>query len=87
MTVGREVYHLTGFRLFHNHMSIEPLLGVFDFDSPSFQRINTMVRREVIAESVGAGLPGLVFTVAPASPEPHHVRLPSRQPAASPWAG
>lgn len=64
MTVGREVCHLTGFRLFHNHMSIEPLLGVFDFDSPSFQRINTMVRREVIAESVRAGLPGLVFTVA-----------------------
>ena len=64
MTVGRAVCDLTGFRLFHNHMSIEPLLGVFDFDSPSFRRINTLIRREVIAEAVRADLPGLVFSFA-----------------------
>ena len=64
MTVGRAVCDLTGFRLFHNHMSIEPLLGVYDFGTPSFQRINAMIRREVIAESVVADLPGLVFTFA-----------------------
>ena len=64
MTVGRAVCDLTGFRLFHNHMSIEPLLGVYDFGTPSFQRINAMIRREVIAESVVAELPGLVFTFA-----------------------
>lgn len=64
MTVGRAVSDLTGFRLFHNHMSIEPLLGVYDFGTPSFRRINSLIRREVIAESVVAELPGLVFTVA-----------------------
>lgn len=64
MTVGRAVCDLTGFRLFHNHMSIEPLLGVYDFGTPSFRRINAMIRREVIAESVVADLPGLVFTFA-----------------------
>jgi len=64
MTVGRAVCGLTGFRLFHNHMSIEPLLGVFDLDSPSFRRINTLIRREVIAEAVRAKLPGLVFSFA-----------------------
>ncbi len=64
MTVGRAVCDLTGYRLFHNHMSIEPLLGVYEFGTPSFQRINSMIRREVIAESVVAGLPGLVFTFA-----------------------
>ncbi len=64
MTVGRAVCDLTGYRLFHNHMSIEPLLGVYEFGTPSFQRINAMIRREVIAESLVAGLPGLVFTFA-----------------------
>ena len=64
MTVGRAVCDLTRFRLFHNHMSIEPLLGVYDFGTPSFMRINAMIRREVIAESVVADLPGLVFTFA-----------------------
>ncbi|MDN5768818.1 MAG: AAA family ATPase [Humibacillus sp.] len=64
MTVGREVCARTGFRLFHNHLSIEPLLGVFDFDSPSFNRINSLIRHQVIAESVVADLAGLVFTFA-----------------------
>ncbi|WP_374971164.1 hypothetical protein [Terrabacter sp. BE26] len=64
MTVGRAVCDLTGFRLFHNHMSIEPLLGVFEFDSRSFRRINTLIRREVIVEAVRADLPGLVFSFA-----------------------
>ena len=64
MTVGRVVCERTGFRLFHNHMSIEPLLGVFDFDTPSFARLNALIRREVITEAVTAGLPGLVFTYA-----------------------
>ena len=62
MTVGRAVCARTGFRLFHNHMSIEPLLGVFDFGTPSFERLNLLIRREVIAESVAADLPGLFFT-------------------------
>ncbi|EWT00361.1 shikimate kinase [Intrasporangium oryzae NRRL B-24470] len=64
MTVGREVCALTGYRLFHNHMSIEPLLGVFDFGTPSFNRINHLIRREVLRESVVADLPGLVFSFA-----------------------
>lgn len=64
MTVGREVCTLTGYRLFHNHMSIEPLLGVFDFGTPSFNRINHLIRREVLREAVVADLPGLVFSFA-----------------------
>lgn len=64
MTVGREVCARTGFRLFHNHMSIEPLLGIFDFGSPSFNRINHLIRHEVIAEAVVADLAGLVFSYA-----------------------
>jgi hypothetical protein len=34
MTVGREIAERTGLRLFHNHMSAEPVLPFFDFGSP-----------------------------------------------------
>ncbi|MDV3221487.1 AAA family ATPase [Intrasporangium sp.] len=64
MTVGRVVCELTGYRLFHNHMSIEPLLGIFDFGTPSFHRLNSLIRREVIREAVAADLSGLVFSFA-----------------------
>lgn len=64
MTVGREVCARTGFRLFHNHLSIEPLIGIFDFGTPSFNRINSMIRHQVITEAVVADLAALVFTYA-----------------------
>ncbi len=61
MTVGRALTELTGFKLFHNHMSVEPILEVFDFGSPPFGRLVTEIRRRVVEEAVGE-LPGLVFT-------------------------
>lgn len=62
MTVGRELAALTGYRLFHNHLTIDPLLEVFDFGTPSFVRLSGEIRRRVIEEAVVADLPGLIFT-------------------------
>ena len=63
MTVGREICARTGYRLFHNHMTVEPLLGVFDFGTPPFVRLSAEIRLRVMEEAVGSGLPGLVFTM------------------------
>lgn len=62
MTVGREVCALTGYKLLHNHMTIEPVLEIFPFGSPPFDRISGGLRRDVIREAAEHGLPGLVFT-------------------------
>lgn len=64
MTVGRAVCELTGYRLFHNHLTIEPLIALFDHGTPSFNRLNRLFRTEVMTEAVAADLPGLVFTYA-----------------------
>ncbi|WP_323793326.1 hypothetical protein [Nocardioides sp.] len=63
MSVGREIARLTPYRLFHNHATIEPLLEVFDWDSPAFQTLKLEFRRRVIEEAVASDLPGLVFTI------------------------
>lgn len=63
-TVGHFVADSTGFKLFHNHMSIEPVLGIFDFGSGPFNRIVRMLRENIIREAVRADLPGLIFTYA-----------------------
>ena len=63
MTVGRELAAITGYRLLHNHMTIEPVLGIFEFGSPSFGRLVDEFRRRIIEEALCAGLPGLVFTM------------------------
>ncbi|OXM51378.1 hypothetical protein CFP71_25320 [Amycolatopsis thailandensis] len=62
MTVGEELCKLTGFKLFHNHMAVEPVLGIFPFGSPPFGRLVNEFRRRVIEEAADAELPGLVFT-------------------------
>jgi cytidylate kinase len=36
LTVARELSHLTGFRLFHNHLTVDAVAAVFDFGSEPF---------------------------------------------------
>jgi hypothetical protein len=62
MTVGHELCKLTGFKLFHNHALIEPVLDIFPFGSPPFTRVVGEFRRRIITEAADADIPGLVFT-------------------------
>jgi hypothetical protein len=62
MTVGHELARLTGFKLLHNHMTVDPVLDIFPFGSPPFTRLVSEFRRRIIKEAVAADLPGLVFT-------------------------
>jgi cytidylate kinase len=36
LTIAREVAKLTNFRLFHNHLTVDAVMAVFDFGSESF---------------------------------------------------
>lgn len=63
MTVGAEIARRTGFKLFHNHMTIEPLLRLFPFDSPQFSRLNNDFRTRILEEAANSEIPGLVFSV------------------------
>ncbi|MDF2629553.1 MAG: hypothetical protein K0R39_3384, partial [Symbiobacteriaceae bacterium] len=62
MTVGLELQKLTGMPLFHNHMTIEPLLRIFPYGSPPFARLNEEFRTRIFEEAAASDLPGLIFT-------------------------
>jgi hypothetical protein len=62
MTVGRAIADAGGFRLFHNHHVIEPLLDVFEFESPQFQTLLGEFRQRVLEEAAAADV-DLVFTL------------------------
>ena len=62
MSVGQELAKLTGFKLFHNHMTIELVLNFFDYGDPPFQRLVSEFRRRVFEEVAASDLPGLIFT-------------------------
>lgn len=62
MSVGQALCARTGFKLFHNHMSIEPLLGIFAWESPQFQKLVSEFRMRIFEEAAASDIPGLVFT-------------------------
>lgn len=62
MTIGRAVAASSTFRLFHNHMTIEPLLETFGFGTPPFDTLNREFRRRVLEEAAKHGV-DLIFTV------------------------
>lgn len=62
MTIGREIAARSTFRLFHNHLTIEPLIEVFGYGTPPFRTLNTEFRRRVLAEAAEHGV-DLIFTV------------------------
>jgi hypothetical protein len=59
MTVGQELMKITGLRLFHNHMTIEPVIEIFgQYRGKTIQRL-----REVIFEEFAASdCYGMIFT-------------------------
>lgn len=60
MTVGQELMKQTGLRLFHNHMTIEPVLEVFG----SFHTEAILQMREVIfREFAKSDLYGMIHTI------------------------
>lgn len=62
MTVGQELEKITNLKLFHNHMSIELVLNFFDYGTPSFRRLSTLIREEIFKEVADSDLEGLIFT-------------------------
>lgn len=70
MTVGYELMELTGFRLFHNHMTIDLVLNFFSFGQPQFHRLVGEFRRRIFEEVSTSDLPGLIFTYVWALDQP-----------------
>ena len=68
-TVGKALAERYGFRLFHNHVSLDAVASVFDWGTPSFQRLVGELRQRVIEEAAASGV-DLVFTYVWAFSEP-----------------
>ena len=62
MTVGHELAKRTGFKLFHNHMSIDLVLNFFEFGQPPFNRLVSEFRKRIFEEVAASELPGFIFT-------------------------
>lgn len=62
MTVGQAISRKTGLRLFHNHMSIEPFLELFDGMPEKRSELTDIVRKSVFEQFASSDQYGLIFT-------------------------
>lgn len=56
-TVGGTIAEPTGCKLFHHHLTIEPLLRRFPYGSPQFQWLNHGFREQIFAEAAVTPVP------------------------------
>lgn len=70
LTIARDVAALTGWRLFHNHLTVDLVLSVYDFGTPGFIALREQIWFAVIRRALADRLPGLIFTFNPESSVP-----------------
>jgi hypothetical protein len=51
-TVGLEVAALTGFKVLHNHLTVNPLVALFERSSPPHSRLLRELRVRMLEEAV-----------------------------------
>ena len=61
LTIAERLAELTGWRLFHNHLTVNAITPVFEFASPPFAEVLHRLRLDVFATAARAGV-GLIFT-------------------------
>lgn len=64
LTVAGDLANLTGFRLFHNHLTVDLVLSLFEFGSQPFVELRERVWLDTFAQACEAKLEGLIFTFA-----------------------
>ena len=61
LTVATELARITGFKLYHNHVSVNFVKSVFEFGTPTFWRLVDKFRREILEEAAKEGV-DTIFT-------------------------
>ena len=61
LTIAERLAERTGWRLFHNHLTVNAIAPVFEFRSPPFTEVLHRLRLDVFATAARSGV-GLIFT-------------------------
>jgi adenylate kinase len=64
LTVARELARLTGYKLFHNHLTVDLVESVFEFGSRPFVELRESIWLAMFTRAAEEQLAGLIFTFA-----------------------
>lgn len=64
LSIARELAARSGYRLFHNHLTVDLLESLFEFGSPAFVELRERLWLELLARAADEGVQGVIFTLA-----------------------
>lgn len=62
LTIASALAEKTGYKLFHNHLTIDLLKSVFEFGSLGFFKLSQNMRLDVFEAAAKQNIPGIIFT-------------------------
>jgi len=68
-TVAKHISKITGYRIFHNNLTINFVGSIFEFGTKIFYKLSADFRLKMIEESAKANIKGLIFTFCYSNPE------------------
>jgi hypothetical protein len=63
LTIAKEIARLTGFKVFHNHLTVNLVAAIFPRGTPAYRQLLWGIRYAVFAEAARAHIDGLIFTM------------------------
>ena len=63
LTIAKEMARLTGFKVFHAHLTVDLVAAIFPRGTPSYRKLLWDIRYAVFAEAAQANIDGLIFTM------------------------
>ena len=72
LTVAQELAQLTGYKLFHNHLTVDLVYAVFDFGTRPFIELREYIWMLMFQKAKAEEVNGLIFTFSPERSVPVH---------------
>lgn len=72
LTVAQELATLTGYKVFHNHLVVDLVYALFDFQTQPFVELRETIWMMVFQKAKEERVKGLLFTFAPEESVPRH---------------
>lgn len=61
-TIASALAEKTGYKLFHNHLTVDLLKTIFQFGAPGFFPLSQKIRLDIFEEAAKQDIPGIIFT-------------------------
>ena len=62
LTVAKEVAQRTGYKLFHNHLTVDLLKNILEFGTPEFFELNQKMKLDILETAAKARVSGVIYT-------------------------